>query len=246
MMKRFLQWMLIGAAVSFAGALLWRMMSRRRSLPCPAWLSGLLENPFVETVAGGRLVLEHAHIEPGMRVLDVGCGPGRLTVPAARQVGSEGEVVALDIQTKMLDRARAKVAEAGMNNVRFVHAGIGEGAAGESAAGESALVKSALSADAGSATLKAQTYDRALLVTVLGEIPHRERALAEIFHVLKPGGVLSVTELLPDPHYQSYGAVKSLMSQAGFEPLDYHGTPVAFTANFVKPEYVLSVAPPVG
>jgi len=40
-------------------------------------------------------------LEPGMAVLDAGCGPGRLAIPIARQVGPQGEVVAMDIQAGM-------------------------------------------------------------------------------------------------------------------------------------------------
>ena len=49
---------------------------------------------------------------------------------------------------------------------------------------------------------RANNFDRALLVTVLGEIPDRDAALRAIFDALKPGGILSITEILRDPHYQ--------------------------------------------
>lgn len=49
--------------------------------------------------------------------------------------------------------------------------------------------------------LEKNVFDRALLVTVLGEISDREAALHQIFAALKPGGLLSITEVIPDPHY---------------------------------------------
>jgi ubiquinone/menaquinone biosynthesis C-methylase UbiE len=94
--------------------------------------------------------------------------------------------------------------------------------------------------------LEPQSFDRAMLVTVLGEIPNRERAMAEIFRALKPGGVLAVTEALPDPHYQPYSRVRRLASQVGFVPLNRYGNWVAFTANFIKPPHKLAPTPPVG
>jgi ubiquinone/menaquinone biosynthesis C-methylase UbiE len=54
-------------------------------------------------------IVDHADLQPGMRVLDFGCGPGRVTVAAARRVGPEGRVLAVEVQPAMLERAREKV-----------------------------------------------------------------------------------------------------------------------------------------
>jgi SAM-dependent methyltransferase len=60
-------------------------------MPCPSSLSFLLENPFMNRVAGAQLLLDRADVAPGMRVLDVGCGPGRIALPVALRVGANGE-----------------------------------------------------------------------------------------------------------------------------------------------------------
>ncbi len=146
-----------------------------------------------------------------MKVLDVGCGPGRLTIPIAQQIGPQGEVVATDIQPGMLRRAQQKAQAAHLNNIRFLQAAAGEGKLGRS------------------------QYDRALLVTVLGEIPDREAALKEIFDALKPGGILSVTEVMFDPHYQRRGTVLRLASTVGFQEKKFFGNRLAFTLNLEKP-----------
>ncbi len=83
---------------------IWRFGVRRVPLPCPAWLISLLENPYFEAMAGSAKLLQRATVKPGLSVLDVGCGPGRLTIPAAKIVDPSGEVVALDIREKMLRR----------------------------------------------------------------------------------------------------------------------------------------------
>lgn len=53
-------------------------------------------------------------VRAGMRLLDVGCGTGDLTLILARMAGADGHVVGLDLTPAMLDVARAKVARAGL------------------------------------------------------------------------------------------------------------------------------------
>jgi O-methyltransferase/aklanonic acid methyltransferase len=71
--------------------------------------------PFFATFA--RDVLERAELRPGERVLDVGCGPGTLTVPAGHAVGPQGRVVGVDIAPGMIDALLANAEQAGLQNV---------------------------------------------------------------------------------------------------------------------------------
>src|SRR5262249_55073191 len=61
-----------------------------------------------------------AGIGPGQRVLDLGSGVGDVAILVAQLVGSSGEVVGVERDAQAIARARARVAEAGLNNVRFV------------------------------------------------------------------------------------------------------------------------------
>jgi ubiquinone/menaquinone biosynthesis C-methylase UbiE len=191
--------------------IVWWILVRRIGLPCPPSFTWLLENRIMENLAGGTAIIERAAIRKGMQVLDAGCGPGRLTIPVAEYIGSEGHVVALDLQPEMLARVGRRVAQRGLTNVTTVRAALGEG------------------------RLRHAGFDRALLVTVLGEIPDRLGALQEIHAALKPGGLLSVTEILPDPHFQSRGTVRKLAQQAGFVIDDVHSTWGSFTFNLIRP-----------
>jgi len=190
----------------------WRFGSRRHSLPCPVWLRWLVEldNPFTKTNRAA-VITGHLELQTGMTVLDAGCGPGRVAIPVAQRVGPEGAVVAVDIQPGMLKRAQEKARDAGITNIEFVEAGLGEGQLGRN------------------------RFDRALLVTVLGEIPDREAALKEVHDALKPGGVLSVTEIIFDPHFQSRKTVTRLAEAAGFQERQFFGNRIAYTLNLQKP-----------
>jgi len=198
---------LLALAAVVAITLVWRFARR----PCPAWLVPLLENPYFDAVAGAATLLERAGVAPGMQVLDAGCGPGRLTLPAAAGVGPAGRVVAVDIQPAMLETLAGRLRAQRIANVELLHAGLGEG------------------------KLPAETFDVALLVTVLGEIPDRLAALAEIYRSMRPGGVLSVTEVLPDPHYQRVSQVRALAAGAGFRETRIFRGWVSYTLNLRKP-----------
>jgi len=117
----------------------------------------------------------------------------------------------ISIWSKVVKQAREKARNANLTNIQFLQAGAGED------------------------KLSRNRFDRSLLVTVLGEIPDRERALREIFDALKPGGRLSVTEIIFDPHFQSRQTVARLARLAGFRETAFHGNRIAFTLNFEKP-----------
>lgn len=156
--------------------------------------------------------MDRVGIQPGERLLDVGSGPGRLAVRAAQRVGPEGEVVALDIQPKMLTRLEKKARLNAISNIRTY---LGD-----------------VTSETG---LAADSFDRAWMVTVLGEIPDQRAALRNIIRALKPGGTLSITEIIPDPHFQTRQKVLRLGEETGFQPAKTWGWALAFTQNFTKP-----------
>src|SRR5919107_2248836 len=142
-MKNLLQYALIGfVGLAIAGLL----RQRRRPVPIPPPLTFLFENPLVEAFAGSELLVERLDLAPGIRVLDAGCGPGRLTIPLARAIGPSGEVLALDGQPKMLEKLERRLEAENITNVLTLEAGLGEGA------------------------LDTEAFDRVILAFVLGEV----------------------------------------------------------------------------
>lgn len=60
-------------------------------------------------------------MKEGMVILDVGCGPGFFTIPAAKMVGNSGTVIAADLQEKMLAKVKNKISGTGLENRIILH-----------------------------------------------------------------------------------------------------------------------------
>lgn len=199
----------LSAAALGVVAFFWRQ--RRKPIPHPPPLTFLFENPVFEAFAGVELLIDRLDPAPGMRVLDAGCGPGRLTIPLSRTVGPNGEVVALDSQAAMLRKLERRVVDEGLINVQPLEASLGEGVLEEGA------------------------FDRALLAMVLGEVRDKEAALRELYRALKPGSILSVTEAFGDPDYRRPETVRREVETAGFRLVARFGGFPVYTLNFEKP-----------
>jgi len=211
-MLSFLLLFLIVIALVIIIALVWRLASRKYAIPCPVWMKGLLDPPFNQGISPRtQKTIQRLALDPGMKVLDAGCGPGRLTLPMAKITGPYGEVTALDIQEGMLLEAQKRAREAGLTNIRFLQVALGQG------------------------TLEHNYFDRAVLVTVIGEIPDREAAVGEIFRSLKPGGILLVEETIRDPHFQTRGTVLRMAGAAGFVEKEFAGNRFSYTLTLQKP-----------
>jgi ubiquinone/menaquinone biosynthesis C-methylase UbiE len=210
-MRKVLLYAFIGVVgLAIAGLL----RQRRRPIPTPPQLTLLFENPLVEAFAGPERLVERLGLAPGMRVLDAGCGPGRLTIPVAKAVEPSGEVVALDSQPEMLEKLERRLEAENVTNVRTLEAGLGAG------------------------TLEREAFDRVLLAFVLGEVRDREAAAHELYAALKPGGILSMTEIFGDPDYRRPASVRREVEPAGFELVERFGGFPAYTLNFRRPENV--------
>lgn len=178
------------------------------SAPCPASLNWLVDNPVRRYYM--HPVLDRVSIQPGERVLELGPGPGALTVEAARRVGAEGRLIAVDIQPQMIAQVEKRIQQAGLTNVE-THV-----------------------ANAYHLPLDDAGVDRAFLVTVLPEIPDQARALAELRRVLKPGGLLSITEEFADPDYPFAFETIRRVEAAGFKLDQRFGSFWVYTINFKK------------
>jgi SAM-dependent methyltransferase len=109
------------------------------------------------------------HLQPGMRLLDCGCGPGSITVGLA-EVVSPGETIGLDLQSSQLERARLLAAEQSRSNVRF----------------ELGSVYELPFADS--------SFDAVFAHNLILHLADPLRALREVRRVLKDGGVVGIAD----------------------------------------------------
>jgi ubiquinone/menaquinone biosynthesis C-methylase UbiE len=189
----------------------WRWYSRRSPLPCPAEVAWLveIENPLARAIRSEEVVRQLAP-RPGARVIDIGCGPGRVTIPLARAVGPGGEIIALDIQAAMLAKIAQKAEHERIANIRLMQS------------------------DVRSARIDPGSLDAAVMVTALGEIPEAARVLPWIFSALKPGGRLLVAETIFDPHFVSRKSLRTMAQSAGFTERAYSGNIFGYNITFEK------------
>jgi ubiquinone/menaquinone biosynthesis C-methylase UbiE len=110
------------------------------------------------------------YLTSGMRLLDVGCGPGSITQGLAQRV-APGQVVGVDLSGDTLDSARANAAAQGLTNLTY----------------EQASVYQLPFPDA--------AFDVAYAHQVLQHLSDPRKALREMLRVVRPGGLIAVRDV---------------------------------------------------
>jgi len=179
----------------------------RGAFPHELWF--LLEFPGRRLIQSPEKLADRLHLAAGSRVLEVGPGSGFFSVAVARRIAA-GRLELLDLQPAMLERIRHKMERATLDNV------------GYTAASACAL------------PFPGDSFDVAFMVAVLGEVPDEATCLREVWRVLRPGGLLSVTEQWPDPDFVALEPLVGLAVRQGFALEETWGSKRGFTANFRK------------
>ena len=192
-----------------------RVLRRAAPGPMPSRLAPVLTTTLRSWLFGTpERVLDRAGVTPGMRVLEVGPGPGVYTVPLARRVASSGEdggVTCLEIQSEMITMLRERLQAARIQNAQVVQG------------------------DGRQMPLSDDSFDLVFLVDVVGEVPDKPAFFRECARVLKPGGTLAVTEQINDPDFRLPSTARKLATDAGLREEGLDGLPWwTYTARYRK------------
>ena len=160
------------------------------------------DNPLLPWFKNPYDILKQAGLQPGQTVLEVGCGPGYFTITAARLVGKDGLVYAVDVNPFAVARVRRKIEREGLKNVV------------------------PLLANASRTTIPDRTID---LVFVFG-LPRiaggLQNLLAEMGRILEPSGTMAfqISEGL-------HGDLIETMKRCGFETIGQKGRIFLFSGE---------------
>lgn len=185
----------------------WRRLAGQGVYPHEfAWMLLL---PIRNLVLSPEKLIKRMGINEKSIVLEIGPGPGFYSIKVAQKV-SAGRLYITDIQPEMLEIVRRRMYKRQITNVDFK---IGDGV---------------------NLPYEDQIFDLVFLVTVLGEVANQDQYLKEIYRILRPEAILSISENFGDSDNLTLSATENLLKKNGFELVKAYGKGRTFTANFKK------------
>jgi ubiquinone/menaquinone biosynthesis C-methylase UbiE len=168
------------------------MAVRARNRICPVEHAGMLDLNLRKLFQNPKKMLG-LYVHEGMKVLDMGCGPGFFTMEIAKMVGETGKVTAADRQEGMLEKLDKKIRKAGIQNIIKLHK------CGRDAIGLS------------------EKFDYILIFYMLHEVPSPSDFLREIKILLKPNGKVFIAEPKFHVSKHDFGVIIEMMKNMGYK-----------------------------
>ncbi len=207
-----LQWFFfIFLFILFICCVVARIIRRYYHFPIPSLLTRLIDNPIRRRfIQNPKAFAERLELQPGMIVVEIGPGKGSYTIAIAERVRPNGKVYAVDISENVINRLKRRIVNEQITNI-FPKID-----------------------NAHQFSFTDETVDRVVAIACLAEIPEPVRVLQEIYRILKPNGLLSISELAPDPDYPRRKTVKNWADNAGFVLYNEYGNWFVYQLNFRK------------
>jgi len=165
---------------------------------CPVWVGYLLASPVRKLFQNPKKILA-PYVENGMKVLDIGCAMGFFSLPLAQMIGSNGKVICVDVQEKMIKSLEKRAQKAGLANrieTRICHHNL-------------------LSLD----DFK-EKIDFAFASAVVHEISDAHTFFSQIYETIKPAGTFLVVEPKGHVSEKDFEITISIAEQNGFNVID--------------------------
>ncbi|HVO76319.1 MAG TPA: methyltransferase domain-containing protein [Ignavibacteriaceae bacterium] len=156
-----------------------------------------------------KQLIKRLDLNDNMTVLEVGPGPGYFSPEIAAKL-PKGSLYLADIQQEMLAYAKKRIDKKGIRNVSYYLC-----------SGEKF-------------DFADNIFDRIFMVTVIGEVENKKEYMQEFHRILKPEGILSISELAGDPDKLSIDEVKNIAEGNGFTYYKLYGNNKNYTVNFIK------------
>ena len=168
---------------------------------CPVWIGYLLASPLRKLLQNPMKILS-PYVREGMTALDIGSAMGFFSLTLAKIVGSEGKVICVDLQEKMIRALEKRAQKAGVLDrieTRLCN--------------ENSLGLDYLN----------EKIDFALLFAVVHEVPDTNALFSQIYTSLKPTGKLLVSEPKAHVSEADFNTSISIAEQNGFKVVEQPG-----------------------
>ncbi|MBC8488422.1 MAG: class I SAM-dependent methyltransferase [Bacteroidetes bacterium] len=166
---------------------------------CPIWVGYLLASPLRKMAQNPDKILSK-QVKPGMKVIDIGCAMGFFSLPLARIVGTDGSVVCIDLQEKMIKTLKKKADRAKLADIIETRM----------CTSDSLLINDL-----------AGQIDFALAFAVIHEVQNKENLFSEIYRVLQQGGKLLIAEPKGHVSKENFGRLIETAQNVGFKIIEH-------------------------
>ncbi|OHE58009.1 MAG: methyltransferase type 11 [Thermodesulfovibrio sp. RBG_19FT_COMBO_42_12] len=166
---------------------------------CPFWVGYFLISPLRTLMQSPQKILSR-YVTSGMKVLDTGCGMGFFSLPLARMVGSNGKVICVDVQEKMIKSLKKRAKKAGLTDrieTRISH--------------QNSLGLNDLN----------EEIDFALAFAVIHEVLNTAQFFSEVYKALKPAGTLLIAEPKGHVSEKDFEITTTVAQHHGFKIINH-------------------------